>query len=193
MKSSFTVTFSSALLLAFCASSSALAPAKNVTATAPSPLTCGDPSDAVPLYFMEIAGQDMYYATGIGFVTTLVGDLAYTFLGIAARVFTTQELSTVPFFHLQNDQTSDNFYTISATDRELALETGWGDAGIAAYIYPSQICGSVPLYGLYQSVDTIHFYTINETTYDAMLAGTGGWADQGIAGYVLDLNPCAAE
>ncbi|KAJ7713290.1 hypothetical protein B0H16DRAFT_1621567 [Mycena metata] len=189
MKSSFSVAFASSLLLAFCAA----APAKNVTATAPSPLTCGNPSDAVPLYFMEIAGQDIYYATGIGFVTTLVGDLAYTFLGIAARVFTTQELSTVPLFHLQNDQTSDNFYTISATDRDLALENGWGGAGIAAYIYPSQICGSVPLYGLYQSVDTIHFYTINETTYDAMLAGTGGWADEGIAGYVLDLNPCAAD
>ncbi|KAJ7019938.1 hypothetical protein C8F04DRAFT_904008, partial [Mycena alexandri] len=54
----------------------------------------------------------------------------------------------------------------------------------AATVYPSQICGSVPLYGLYQSVATIHFYTINETTYDAMLAVTGGWADQGIAGYV---------
>ncbi|KAJ7725560.1 hypothetical protein B0H16DRAFT_1781889 [Mycena metata] len=190
MKSSFTFAFA---FLAFCAPSSATAPAQNVTATTPSPLTCGDPSDAVPWYFMEIAGQNIYYSTAITDVTVLVGDLAYTFLGIAARVFTTQELSTVPFFHLQNDQTSDNFFTTSTMERELALEDGWGDAGITAYIYTSQICGSVPLYSLFQSIDTIHFYTINATTCDAMLAGTGGWADLGIAGYVLDLNPCAVD
>ncbi|KAJ7016897.1 hypothetical protein C8F04DRAFT_1201345 [Mycena alexandri] len=186
MKSLFTVAFA---FLAFCASLFASTAAENALA----PLTCGDPSDAVPWYFMEVAGQNIYYSTAITDVTNLVGDLAYTFLGIAVRVFPTQERSTVPFFHLQNDQTSDNIYTTSATARELALEEGWGDAGIAAYIYTSQICGGVPLYSLYQSVDTIHFYTINATTYDAMLAGTGGWADLGIAGYVLNLNPCAPD
>ncbi|KAJ7444799.1 hypothetical protein B0H11DRAFT_2249809 [Mycena galericulata] len=183
----------SALLLAFYASPSASVPTQSTTVTSPSPLTCGDPSDAVPLYITDSTGQTFYYTTSTMDVNILVKlPYDYTFLGIAARVFPTQELSTVPFFHVQNDQTIDNFYTTSATARDLALENGYVNASsaITGYIYLSQICGSVPFYGLYSSAATEHFYTINETDYNAKLA-SGAWTDEGISGYVLDLDPCA--
>lgn len=154
-------------------------------------MTCGDPTDAVPLYIMNSPGQTFYYITSTTVVNILVKlPYDYTFLGIAARVFPTQELSTVPLFHVQNDATIDNFYTTSATARDLALESGYLDDGVAGYIYPSQVCGSVPFYGLYNTAATEHFYTINATDYNAMLA-SGAWTDEGIAGYVFDLDPCA--
>ncbi|KAJ7465485.1 hypothetical protein FB451DRAFT_1093559 [Mycena latifolia] len=195
MKSSFNVVAfaTSVLLLAFCASPSASAPAQSTTITSPSPLTCGDPSHAVPLYIADSPGQTVYYTTSTTDMNILVKlPYDYDFLGIAARVFPTQELSTVPLFHVQNDQTIDNFYTTSATARDLALESGYINASnaIAGYIYPSQICGSVPFYGLYSTAATEHFYTINEPDYNAKLA-SGAWTDEGIAGYVLDLDQCA--
>ncbi|KAJ6447672.1 hypothetical protein C8R45DRAFT_1135776 [Mycena sanguinolenta] len=193
MKSSFNaVAFAtSALLLALYASPSASAPAQSTTVTSPSPLTCGDPSDAVPLYITDSPGQTFYYTILNTDVDALIGPYGYSFLGIAARVFPTQELSTVPFFHVQNDQTVDNFYTTSATARDNALENGYvnSSTGIAAYIYTSEICGSVPFYELYSTAATEHFYTINETDYDAKLA-SGAWTDEGIAGYVLDFDSC---
>ncbi|KAJ7922445.1 hypothetical protein B0H13DRAFT_2317487 [Mycena leptocephala] len=148
-------------------------PGPKTTITSPSPLTCGDPSHAVPLYIADSPGQTVYYTTSTTDMNILVKlPYDYNFLGIAAR----------------NDQTIDNFYTTSATARDLALESGYINASnaIAGYIYPSQICGSVPFYGLYSTAATEHFYTINEPDYNAKLA-SGAWTDEGIAGYVLDL------
>ncbi|KAJ7259178.1 hypothetical protein B0H12DRAFT_1182323 [Mycena haematopus] len=139
---------------------------------------------------MELANNDFYYATLNSKVTKAVGVDGYTFQGIAARVFTTQELSTVPLLHVYNAQTVDNLYTTSTSECDLAVENGYEGPTTLAYIYPSQICGAVPFYRIYNSADTEHYYTINETERDAMVA-TGAWADQGITGYVLDPNPCA--
>ncbi|KAJ7879819.1 hypothetical protein B0H13DRAFT_1630605 [Mycena leptocephala] len=153
-------------------------------------MTCGDPSNAVPLYFSEQIGADYIYTTVISDVTDDVKNHPYVFRGIAARVFSTQEPSTVPFFRVFNAALVEDLYTISTTERTLALENGYSNAGIMSFIYPSQICGSIPFYRIYSSAATEHFYTINGTDRDARLA-SGVWADEGIAGYVLDLNPCA--
>ncbi|KAF7345869.1 hypothetical protein MVEN_01608800 [Mycena venus] len=115
----------------------------------------------------------------------------YTFAGVAARVFSTQETSTVPFFRLLTPPNRNHFYTISTAERDLFLANGFIDQGISSYIYPSQICGSIPLYQIFQSATTQHFYTISSTERDTMLA-SGGWTDEGVAGYVLDLNDSCA-
>ncbi|KAJ7918206.1 hypothetical protein B0H13DRAFT_2321686 [Mycena leptocephala] len=190
MRSSFTVCATISLLLAFCASLSTSAPAQSMTATPPAPMTCGDPSNAVPLYVTEQIGVDYLYTIDNDDLTADIKVHPYVFRGTAARVFATRELSTVPFFRLFNPTLVEDLYTISVTERVLALESGYKDGGIISFIYPSQICGSIPFYRMYSSATAAHFYTINETDRDARLA-SGGWADEGIAGYVLDLNPRA--
>ncbi|KAJ7263432.1 hypothetical protein C8J57DRAFT_1183450 [Mycena rebaudengoi] len=181
------------LTLGFATSASLLAlssPSAAATVKAPSPQTCGDRSHAVPFYFSELPGQAVYYTTLTSDVELLVTPLGYTFRGVAALVFTTQEPSTVPFYHVRNIQAVDNLYTTSVIERDTAVENGDIDGPIAAYIYPSQICGSVPFYRLYSNAATEHYYTINATDQAARVA-SGVWADEGIAGYVLDLNLCA--
>ncbi|KAJ6458261.1 hypothetical protein C8R45DRAFT_913332 [Mycena sanguinolenta] len=157
----------------------------------PVPDTCGNNSDTVPL-FATVGGpvQDFVITTRNGDVTSLVGAQGFTFLGVSARVFPTQETSTMPLYLVylvQNGEVSDHLYTMSETERDLALEIGYRDDGITAYIYPTQICGSVPYYRLYDSAATEHFYTVSEADQQSHLAA-GGWSDEGIVGYVLPPN-----
>ncbi|KAJ6528067.1 hypothetical protein B0H19DRAFT_1274866 [Mycena capillaripes] len=193
MKSSlFNLAFAtSALLAALFTSCSASTPAQNVSVKAPSPLTCGNPNDSVFYYVMTSPGMPDNFYTGIlPEVTNAVDNDGYVFGGVAARVFLTPELSTVPFYRAVKLIGADHIYTTSAAERDLAVEGGYIYEGISAYIYPSQICGSVPLYRIYNSAATEHFYIINETVRNSILGG-GGWVDEGIAGYVLDIGPCA--
>ncbi|KAJ7831333.1 hypothetical protein B0H14DRAFT_2365259 [Mycena olivaceomarginata] len=115
----------------------------------------------------------------------------YTFAGVAARVFSTQETSTVPFFRLLAPPNRNHFYTMSTTERDLLLANGFIDQGISSYIYPSQICGSIPLYQILRAATTQHFYIISSAERDTMVA-SGRWTDEGVAGYALDLHDCCA-
>ncbi|KAJ7741638.1 hypothetical protein B0H16DRAFT_1464357 [Mycena metata] len=144
--------------------------------------TCGNASDAVPFYeaHFDQPFTDNFYST----------DPRAAFVGTAARVFTSQELSTVPFFHLFDGTINDSFYTTSTFERDLALANGYVVGGPDTFIYPTQICGSIPFFRLYDSALTEHFYTTNAAVQASMLA-SGGWADEGVAGYVLDANVCA--
>ncbi|KAJ6614560.1 hypothetical protein B0H10DRAFT_2044584 [Mycena sp. CBHHK59/15] len=152
--------------------------------------TCGNVSDAVPLYTAYTSKYlDHFYSTSISQITAVVGSQGYAFEGVAARVFATQELSTVPFYHVFQNVVIDSFYTISTTERDLALQNGYISGSTDAYIYPTQICGSIPFFRLYNSAATEHFYTTSASVCDSMVAA--GWEDGGIAGYVLDSNPCA--
>ncbi|KAJ7776256.1 hypothetical protein B0H16DRAFT_1879628 [Mycena metata] len=177
------------LLLALCAFHAA---AHDVSARTPTPLTCGNASDAVPLYCLAYPGavNDYFYSPIVGDIDLISHSDGYNLQGVACYVFTTQELSTIPLFHVYDSTTPDNLYTTSTGERDLALENGYLDAGTVAYIYPSQICGSVPFYRLYNAAGTAHYYTINGTERNALLAA-GGWADEGIAGYVLDWSLCS--
>jgi hypothetical protein len=112
------------------------------------------------------------------------------FKGVAARVFATQELSTVPLFFLFQNVVTDHIYTTSTTERTLAVQAGYINQPPDAFVYPSQICGSIPFYRLYNATATEHFYTISASVYASMLT-SGAWEDQGIVGYVLDPNVCA--
>ncbi|KAJ7823387.1 hypothetical protein B0H14DRAFT_3875233 [Mycena olivaceomarginata] len=180
----------SALLLSLFTFCSASTLAQNVSVKPPSPLTCGNPNDSVFYYVMTSPGTDNFYTSVLAEVTSAVNDDGYVFGGVAARVFLTPELSTVPFYRAVKLVGADHLYTTSAAERNVAVEGGYIDEGISAYIYPSQICGSVPFYRVYNSAATEHFYTINETERDSLLGSSGG-ADEGIAGYVLDVGPCA--
>ncbi|KAJ7185876.1 hypothetical protein C8R46DRAFT_1061957 [Mycena filopes] len=160
--------------------------------THPTPATCGNVSDAVPLY---AASQptlfDNFYSTSLGQITAVVGSQGYTFQGTVARVFPTQEISTIPLFHLFQNVVIDSFYTTSATERATALQNGYIVGATDAYVYGSQICGSIPLYRLYDSAATEHLLTTDATVRARMIAN-GSWVDQGIVGYVLDANPTCA-
>ncbi|KAJ7878380.1 hypothetical protein B0H14DRAFT_3778520, partial [Mycena olivaceomarginata] len=83
--------------------------------------------------------------------------------GVAAPIFVTQEESTVPFYRL-NTATTHNFYTISKTEIDAALQNGWRIAAADTfYIYPTQVYGSIPFYRLYNATKMANFYTISES------------------------------
>ncbi|KAJ7199848.1 hypothetical protein GGX14DRAFT_661279, partial [Mycena pura] len=153
--------------------------------------TCGNDADAVPL-FITTGGpiNDCVLTTSNADVTSLVGAQGFTFGGVSARVFPTQELSTMPMFLAYEvdggGSITDHLYTISVTEFDDAIALGFRDEGIQGYIYPTQICGSVPYYRLYKPALTEHFYTVSETQQQSMVAA--GWTDQGIMGYVLSPN-----
>ncbi|KAJ7886073.1 hypothetical protein B0H13DRAFT_1889350 [Mycena leptocephala] len=155
--------------------------------------TCGDPTDALPFYRVYNPSIVTYrWSTS----TVVASSPGVTFEGVAALVFVTQEESTVPFYRLSNAATTDNFYTISTTERDSALQNGYifGGAGTDSvyYIYPTQICGSVPFYRLYQESTKTNFYTISESERLDYIANHG-YTDIEIAGYVLPLasNQCS--
>lgn len=147
-------------------------------------------SDVVPLYLASnTVYADNLYDTEVADITFNVANNGYTFDGVAASVFVTQELSTVPLFRQWNPSIADHFYTIDPVERDSALSAGYLDNGLAGFVYPSQICGSTPFFGLYAASVVEHYYTTNATTRASLLA-TGKWSDEGITAYVLNSNPC---
>jgi hypothetical protein len=113
---------------------------------------------------------------------------SYALQGVAALVFGTQEESTAPFYRLANRVTTDNFYTISDTERASALQNGYivPPNNPVTYIYPTQICASVPFYRLYHEVKIDNFYTTSESERLEFIAN--GYTDIEIAGYVLPVT-----
>jgi hypothetical protein len=113
----------------------------------------------------------------------------YAVQSVAALVFVTQEESTVPFYRLLSTTASDNFYTISTTERDNALQNGYvvvaGDP--FTYIYPTQVCGSVPYYRLYHETKKDNFYTTSESERLDFIANQG-YTDIEISGYVLPVT-----
>ncbi|KAJ7330429.1 hypothetical protein DFH08DRAFT_623029, partial [Mycena albidolilacea] len=95
----------------------------------------------------------------------------------AAFVFVTQEESTVPLYRLSSAAATDNFYTISTTERDNALDP-------MTYIYPTQVCGSVAFYRLFHKTKLVNFYTISEAERLDFITNQG-YTDIEIAGYVL--------
>ncbi|KAJ6586568.1 hypothetical protein B0H10DRAFT_1961770 [Mycena sp. CBHHK59/15] len=114
-----------------------------------------------------------------------VTTLGYNLEGPAARVFLTQELSTVPLFRMYSAGATDHFYTLSAAERDnAAANLGYSSEGTAAFIYPTQVCGSVPLFRLYSSAGTDHFYTTSAAERNNA-AQNLGYNYEGVAGFVL--------
>ncbi|KAJ7738974.1 hypothetical protein B0H16DRAFT_1569382, partial [Mycena metata] len=114
----------------------------------------------------------------------------YVFNGVAALVFPTAEVSTVPFYCLvYAGPATSFFFTTSETERSNALTAGgYSDCGITGYIYPTQVCGSVPLYrGHFITANTDYLYTTSAANRDNAVENQG-FTDEGVAGYVLELD-----
>jgi hypothetical protein len=133
---------------------------------------------------------DHYYTTDVTIMNSIILNANYALQSVAGLVFVTEEESTTPFYRLYNSAITDNFYTISTTERDLALQNGYilitNDP--LTYIYPTQICGSVPLYRLYNSVGQDNFYTTSESERLDFISNEG-YTDIEIAGYILPLLP----
>ncbi|KAJ6543053.1 hypothetical protein B0H19DRAFT_1172665 [Mycena capillaripes] len=89
----------------------------------PSPLTCGNPSDSVFFFLLILAGTDNFYTTVINAVSGVTSAIAtdgYVFGGVGARVFITQELSTVPLYRAYQGAGVDHFYTTSVAELDFA-------------------------------------------------------------------------
>ncbi|KAF7368527.1 hypothetical protein MVEN_00176000 [Mycena venus] len=192
MKSPFSLAFTtSALLLAMCAVPYASAESRSIEVKARDNSTCADPSTSVPFYFLELTSDNDFYTTSITDVTTRITQ-GYTLQGVVARVFLTEEVSTVPLYHvtriLNTPLGADDLYTVSTADLDQVIASGFYTfVGIAAYVYPSQICGSLPFYRLWEASTIRHWYTTSLEDRDVLLA-TGQWTDEGIEGYVLDAS-----
>ncbi|KAJ7292538.1 hypothetical protein C8J57DRAFT_1266265 [Mycena rebaudengoi] len=154
---------------------------------------CGDPIHAVPFYrSYKPAAVDHFYTTNVNIVTRAITGASYSLQGVAALVFVTQEESTVPFYRLAIDGPGvapDNFYTISTTERDNALQNGYLNVSSDpfTFIYPTQVCESVPFYHLFHKTKTDNFYTTSESEGLDFLANQG-YTDIGIAGYVLPVT-----
>ncbi|KAJ7683890.1 hypothetical protein B0H17DRAFT_941332, partial [Mycena rosella] len=127
-----------------------------------------------------------YLYTTSQLVTSRALDHGYEFDGVAARVFATEQPSTVAFHHVFNGDTRDSFYTTDVHARDAALSRNPAaiDKGVAAYIFSRRVCGGTPLYRLYNRATQGHFYTIEERERDEAVSD-GGYEYSVIAGFVL--------
>ncbi|KAJ6563860.1 hypothetical protein B0H19DRAFT_942391, partial [Mycena capillaripes] len=150
--------------------------------------TCGDPIDARPFYRgYNPTEVDHFYTPNVNIVNQV--NAGWPLQGVAALVFVAQEESTVPFYRLHSTSATDNFYTISTTERYNAINAGYllvtGDP--FTFIYPTQVCGSVPFYRLYHETKKDNFYTTSESERLDFIANQG-YTDIEIAGYVLPVT-----
>ncbi|KAF8139376.1 hypothetical protein K438DRAFT_1996052 [Mycena galopus ATCC 62051] len=155
------------------------------------PQTCGDPTDALLFYRQyNPTVVDHYYTTDINSLNAVVA--TYPVQGAAAFVFDTPEESAVRFYRLYTSAGTDNFYTISTTERDAALQSGYILTDTAIYIYPTQVCGSVPFYRLYQETEQDNFYTTSESERLNFISNLD-YTDIEIARYVLPVTPAQCD
>ena len=91
---------------------------------------------------------------------------------------------TVPVFKLVNDRTGDHFYTISASERDIARDVvRYRDMQIAYYVYPTQQGSTVPVYRLAHPTTGDHFYTTDANERD-VAKNQVKYVDEGVAFWV---------
>ncbi|KAJ7891943.1 hypothetical protein B0H13DRAFT_1625786 [Mycena leptocephala] len=152
--------------------------------------TCGDPADALPFYrLLTGTAEYLYFADPAIVQTTLRGAAnGWTLQTVAALVFATQEVSTVPFYTLFLKTGGEVLYVADTTELANALTNGYQFASEpVVYIYPTQICGSVPFYYLNNAAKKSNFYTAVESERLDFITNKG-YTDVYIAGYVLPLG-----
>ncbi|KAF8218113.1 hypothetical protein K438DRAFT_2006996 [Mycena galopus ATCC 62051] len=137
-------------------------------------------------YRLVVTGtQEYLYFSDITTVNTELRGGTWTLQTVAALVFVSQEVSTVPLFRLDSGNTI--LYTANTTELVTALNEGYTIVGPEVYIYPTQICGSVPFYRLSNAVAKSNFYTTSESERAAFIANDG-YTDVEISGYVLPVG-----
>ena len=147
--------------------------------------TCPDPTQTVPFYRVyDASATNHWYGTDVSGVTTRIASDNFVLESVAAQVYETQVVSTVPLYWIHDGSTAatDNYYTTDTTE----VTAGQINEGIVAYIFPSEICGSVPFYRLKSSVD--NFHTTSASERDSAVAS--GYTYVGITGYVGYQNLC---
>ena len=91
--------------------------------------------DSVPLYrFWNSKTGDHFYTTDENEKNTVLTteEWMYTYEGIAAYVYQTQQTNTLPLYRLWNTKNNDHFYTTNETEKNKALEE-YIYEGIAGY------------------------------------------------------------
>lgn len=99
---------------------------------------------AVPLNLVVKANGQ----TGINdhYLTTDSGKAGYTPPFIVARIFATQQPSTVPLYGSFNRTQGQHWYTINESEQKQKLADGSLDGYIVGFVYDKQLGGSTPLW-----------------------------------------------
>jgi len=106
----------------------------------------------------------------------------YVNAGTVCRVFLTERPATVPFYHLENESSTDHLYTASRDEADKALGGGYRLKD-TYYVYTSPANGGIALYRLSLPGVPCHYYTTAETTRDSLIA-TDGYTYEFVACYV---------
>jgi hypothetical protein len=89
-----------------------------------------------------------------------------------------------PLFRLYHDGVGDHFYTMSAEERDGAVNTfGYRLEGVTCNLYEREVSGTVPLFRLYHGPTGDHFYTVSADERDGAV-NTFGYVFEGITGFV---------
>ncbi|MDO8657981.1 MAG: SdrD B-like domain-containing protein [Candidatus Levybacteria bacterium] len=140
----------------------------------------------VPIYrFINMKGQHYYtpnkseanYDRTHGWM--LEGTVFYAFNSSGS------DSSLRPVYWLYNPINNDNFFTISSSQRDIALRLGklsYTLKGVKFYAYPTSKNNAVPVYRLLHK-EAGHFYTINASERDSAIKQ--GYAYEGIEFYAF--------
>jgi hypothetical protein len=148
-----------------------------------------NPTNGDHFYTTSAAERDSAVANS-GYRNEGTACFTYTFAsyadeGVACQVFSTQVANTQPLFRLRSTATIDHFYTMSAAERDTAIQKdGYVDEGVACYAYSAAQAGSVPLYRAYNPKSGDHFYTTALAEKNNAVAALG-YQDEGVASHVL--------
>ena len=87
-------------------------------------------------------------------------------------------------YRTYNSAVTDNFYTISLDQRNLAInQHGYQDMGYVAYITSVNLGMAAPFYRFFKGAPQIeHFYTVSD--YESSLVQSWGWIFEGNEGYL---------
>jgi hypothetical protein len=152
--------------------------------------TCGDPADALPFYrLLALTAEYLYIADPTMVASVLrAAPNGWALQTVAALVFATQEVSTVPLYTLRSKAVPEWLYVADTTELANALNNGYGiSTEPLVYIYQTQICGSVPFYYLNNAAKNANFYTAVESERLDFITNKG-YTDVYIVGYVLPLG-----
>ncbi len=92
------------------------------------------------------------------------------------------QATSVPLYQLYSQSSTDHFYTVSASQRDLAISYGYLNQGIAAYVEPTQVAGTLPFWRFYSGSQSDHFYTTSAAEYNYVVAN--GFTYETVEGYL---------
>jgi hypothetical protein len=116
-------------------------------------------------------------------------------LSVTLRQRITNELvaNQIPLYRLVNTKNGDHFYTVSAQERDNAVQAfDYIFEGIACYVLPAYDRVGVPLYRMLHANNGDHFYTISEAERDRLIQSRA-YTSEGAACNVLPVGEQGAS